>query len=326
MNYRTRSRRLRDNNNIRNLVRETTVDSSSLIYPIFIQEGKNIKEEIPSMKGQFRYSLDQLPFRLEELSENGVKNIMVFGVPKYKDPMGTGAFQKEGIIQKTLLQSKRTHPDLFYIADLCMCEYTSHGHCGILKNGKVHNDTTLEYLEKIALSQAEAGADMIAPSDMMDFRIGKIRDALDAKGYTHLPLMAYSAKYASSFYGPFRTAADSAPSFGDRKSYQMDFHNRKEALKEILQDIGEGADIVMVKPALSYLDIIQEASQKIQVPLAAYSVSGEYAMIKGAAEKGLIDEDQLVAETTTSIFRSGADILLTYYAEKIIELINKGWI
>ncbi len=326
MNNRTRSRRLRDNEKIRNLVRETSVNTSSLIYPIFIQEGKNIKEEIPSMEGQYRYSLDQLPFRLEELSIKGVQNIMLFGIPDHKDEIGSGAFHEEGIIQKTLLQSKETHPELFYIADLCMCEYTSHGHCGILKNGKVDNDTTLEYLEKIAVSQAEAGADMIAPSDMMDFRIGRIRDELDKRGFQNLPIMAYSAKYASSFYDPFRAAADSAPACGNRKSYQMDFHNRKEAIKEILQDISEGADIIMVKPALSYLDIIREAANEIHVPLAAYSVSGEYAMIKGASGAGYIDEDRIVAETTISIFRAGADILLTYYAEKIIDLIHKGWI
>ncbi|NMB14723.1 MAG: porphobilinogen synthase, partial [Gallicola sp.] len=228
MNNRTRSRRLRDNEKIRNLVRETSVNTSSLIYPIFIQEGKNIKEEIPSMEGQYRYSLDQLPFRLEELAIKGVQNIMLFGIPDHKDEIGSGAFHEEGIIQKTLLQSKETHPELFYIADLCMCEYTSHGHCGILKNGKVDNDTTLEYLEKIAVSQAEAGADMIAPSDMMDFRIGRIRDELDKRGFQNLPIMAYSAKYASSFYDHFRAAADSAPACGNRKSYQMDFHNRKE--------------------------------------------------------------------------------------------------
>lgn len=326
MNNRTRSRRLRDNEKIRNLVRETSVNTSSLIYPIFIQEGKNIKEEIPSMEGQYRYSLDQLPFRLEELSIKGVQNIMLFGIPDHKDEIGSGAFHEEGIIQKTLLQSKETHPELFYIADLCMCEYTSHGHCGILKNGKVDNDTTLEYLEKIAVSQAEAGADMIAPSDMMDFRIGRIRDELDKRGFQNLPIMAYSAKYASSFYDPFRAAADSAPACGNRKSYQMDFHNRKEAIKEILQDISEGADIIMVKPALSYLDIIREAANEIHVPLAAYSVSDEYAMIKGASGAGYIDEDRIVAETTISIFRAGADILLTYYAEKIIDLIHKGWI
>ena len=326
MNNRTRSRRLRDNEKIRNLVRETSVNTSSLIYPIFIQEGKNIKEEIPSMEGQYRYSLDQLPFRLEELAIKGVQNIMLFGIPDHKDEIGSGAFHEEGIIQKTLLQSKETHPELFYIADLCMCEYTSHGHCGILKNGKVDNDTTLEYLEKIAVSQAEAGADMIAPSDMMDFRIGRIRDELDKRGFQNLPIMAYSAKYASSFYDHFRAAADSAPACGNRKSYQMDFHNRKEAIKEILQDISEGADIIMVKPALSYLDIIREAANEIHVPLAAYSVSGEYAMIKGASGTGYIDEDRIVAETTISIFRAGADILLTYYAEKIIDLIHKGWI
>lgn len=326
MNNRTRSRRLRDNEKIRNLVRETSVNTSSLIYPIFIQEGKNIKEEIPSMEGQYRYSLDQLPFRLEELAIKGVQNIMLFGIPDHKDEIGSGAFHEEGIIQKTLLQSKETHPELFYIADLCMCEYTSHGHCGILKNGKVDNDTTLEYLGKIAVSQAEAGADMIAPSDMMDFRIGRIRDELDKRGFQNLPIMAYSAKYASSFYDPFRAAADSAPACGNRKSYQMDFHNRKEAIKEILQDISEGADIIMVKPALSYLDIIREAANEIHVPLAAYSVSGEYAMIKGASGAGYIDEDRIVAETTISIFRAGADILLTYYAEKIIDLIHKGWI
>ena len=326
MNNRTRSRRLRDNEKIRNLVRETSINTSSLIYPIFIQEGKNIKEEIPSMEGQYRYSLDQLPFRLEELAIKGLQNIMLFGIPDHKDEIGSGAFHEEGIIQKTLLQSKETHPELFYIADLCMCEYTSHGHCGILKNGKVDNDTTLEYLEKIAVSQAEAGADMIAPSDMMDFRIGRIRDELDKRGFQNLPIMAYSAKYASSFYDPFRAAADSAPACGNRKSYQMDFHNRKEAIKEILQDISEGADIIMVKPALSYLDIIREAANEIHVPLAAYSVSGEYAMIKGASGAGYIDEDRIVAETTISIFRAGADILLTYYAEKIIDLIHKGWI
>lgn len=326
MDKRIRSRRLRDNKKIRMLVQETSINKSSLIYPIFVQEGENKKIEIPSMEGQYRYSLDRLPYRLEELSKKGIQNIMLFGIPDHKDEVGSNAFHKDGIIQKTLLQSKKTHPNLFYISDLCMCEYTSHGHCGILSNGIVDNDKSLEYLEKTALSQAEAGADMIAPSDMMDFRIGKIREGLDRNGYKNIPIMAYSAKYASSFYGPFRAAADSAPASGDRKSYQMDFHNRKEAIKEILQDILEGADIVMVKPALSYLDIIREVSDKIQIPLAAYSVSGEYAMIKEAARAGYINEDSIVAETAISIFRAGADILLTYYAEKIIDLINKGWI
>lgn len=319
-----RPRRLRKNPFIRSMVRETRMDVASLVYPIFIKEGRGIREEIPSMENQFRYSIDQLPYVLEEIANSGVRNVMFFGIPEGKDEIGSGAWAEDGIVQKALQVAKRECPQLYYITDVCLCEYTSHGHCGLLKGKEVENDSTLPLLAKTALSHVQAGADMVAPSDMMDGRIGAIRSLLDKNGYETSPIMSYAVKYASSFYGPFREAAGSAPSFGDRKTYQMDYHNRKEAIKEVLLDCKEGADIVMVKPALSYLDIIGDVAQTVHVPVAAYSVSGEYAMIKAAAKQGFIDEENMVCETATSIYRAGADILLTYYAKELAQFMKDG--
>lgn len=319
-----RPRRLRGNPVIRKMVRETRVDKSSLVYPIFVMEGKNIKEEIPSMPGQFRYSVDRLPDALYQTKKSGVPSVMLFGIPERKDDLGSGAWSEDGIIQKALRTAKMEVPDLYYISDVCMCEYTSHGHCGILNGDYVDNDRTIDYLARIALSQVGAGADMVAPSDMMDGRVAAIRNLLDGNGFSNIPIMSYAAKYASSFYGPFRDAAGSTPAFGNRKSYQMDYHNRKEAMKEVLLDIGEGADIVMVKPALSYLDIIREASDNIQVPVAAYSVSGEYSMVKAAAAMGYINEADLICESAVSIYRAGAEILISYFARELAGFMDEG--
>ncbi len=319
-----RPRRLRGNAMVRNMVRETRVDASSLIYPIFVVEGENIKEEIPSMPGQYRYSVDALPRALNEIADAGVSNVMLFGIPKEKDSVGSGAWAEDGIVQKALQTAKKECPDLYYITDVCMCEYTSHGHCGILNGHDVDNEKTLPVLAKTALSHVQAGADMVAPSDMMDGRVRVIRTILDQNHYTNIPIMSYAVKYASAFYGPFREAADSAPAFGDRKSYQMDFHNRKEARKEVMLDVEEGADIIMVKPALSYLDIVRETAQSISLPVAAYSVSGEYAMIKAAAQAGWVDEEKIVCETAVSVYRAGAGILLTYYAKELAGWIKEG--
>lgn len=324
MDILTRPRRLRNNSTIRHMVRETRMDKSSLIYPIFVREGSGIKEEIPSMENQYRYSVDMLPFVLEEIADAGVTSVMMFGIPDKKDECGSDAFLEDGIIQKALIMAKKECPDLYYITDVCMCEYTSHGHCGILDGQNVDNDKTLPYLAKIALSHVQAGADMVAPSDMVDGRIRVIREILDKNNYINVPIMSYSAKYASSFYGPFREAAGSAPSFGDRKSYQMDYHNRREAMKEVLTDVEEGADIIMIKPALSYLDIISEVSKEIHLPIAAYSVSGEYAMIKAAAKMGYIEEEKMICETAASIYRAGSNILLTYYAKELAKYMDEG--
>ena len=324
MDMTIRSRRLRSTPVLRKMVRETRMDASSLIYPLFVREGENVKEEIPSMPGQFRYSLDRMPEVLNEMADAWVTSVMLFGIPDIKDECGTGAWIEDGIIQKALRKAKKEVPDLYYITDVCMCEYTSHGHCGILSGERVDNDKTLPMIAKIALSQAQAGADMVAPSDMMDGRVSEIRSLLDQHGYTDVPIMSYAAKYASAFYGPFRDAAGSAPSFGDRKSYQMDYHNRLEALKEVKQDCEEGADIIMVKPALSYLDIVREVRNTVDLPVAAYSVSGEYAMIKAAAMKGWIDEDQMICETAAGIYRAGCDILLTYFAKEIAGFMREG--
>lgn len=319
-----RPRRLRMDGRVRNMTRETRISADSLIYPIFVEEGEGIIKEIEAMPGQFRYSLDTLPKALEEAYKNGIRNVMFFGIPKEKDECGTGAYDDKGIIQEAFRVARAAVPEIYYIGDVCMCEYTSHGHCGIIKGDSVDNDKTLPLLAKTAVSQVMAGADMVAPSDMMDGRVKAIREALDEAGYIDTPIMAYSAKYASAFYGPFREAAGSDNFKGNRKTYQMDYHNRREAIKEAMLDINEGADIIMVKPALSYLDIIREIKDNTNVPIAAYSVSGEYAMVKAAAAAGMIDEMSIVAETTTSIFRAGADILITYYAKEIIELINEG--
>lgn len=319
-----RPRRLRNGAVLRKMVRETRMDKSSLIYPMFVREGSGIREEISTMPGQFRYSVDQMPYKLEELTKAGVDKVMFFGIPDHKDACGSGAYAQDGIVQKAFCKAKEEFPHLYVIGDVCMCEYTSHGHCGILQGEYVDNDRTLEYLAKIALSQVQAGADMVAPSDMMDGRIGAIRRILDDNGYVETPIMSYAVKYASAFYGPFRDAAGSAPSFGDRKAYQMDYHNSREAVKEALLDVEEGADIIMVKPALSYLDVITRVRELVDLPVAAYGVSGEYAMIKAAASLGYVDEDAMICETAASVYRAGADIFLTYYAEKIARFMDEG--
>ena len=319
-----RPRRLRGSENLRKMVRETRMDKSSLIYPLFVKEGTGIEEEIPSMEGQFRYSVDRLPFELERLQNAGVNSIMLFGIPDHKDEVGSGAYDPKGIVQKALREAKKQFPDMYYITDVCMCEYTSHGHCGVLCGHDVNNDATLELLAKTAVSHVEAGADMVAPSDMMDGRVRAIREALDANGHYGAPIMSYAVKYASAFYGPFRDAAGSAPSFGDRKSYQMDFHNRREGMKEALTDVEEGADIIMVKPAMSYLDMVSEVSKAVNVPVATYSVSGEYAMVKAAAKMGWIDEERIMCEMAVSAYRAGAQIYLTYYAKELAKCMDEG--
>lgn len=319
-----RPRRLRGSENLRKMVRETRMDKSSLIYPLFVKEGTGIEEEIPSMEGQFRYSVDRLPFELERLQNAGVNSIMLFGIPDHKDEVGSGAYDPNGIVQKALREAKKQFPDMYYITDVCMCEYTSHGHCGVLCGHDVNNDATLELLAKTAVPHVEAGADMVAPSDMMDGRVRAIREALDANGHYGAPIMSYAVKYASAFYGPFRDAAGSAPSFGDRKSYQMDFHNRREGMKEALTDVEEGADIIMVKPAMSYLDMVSEVSKAVNVPVATYSVSGEYAMVKAAAKMGWIDEERIMCEMAVSAYRAGAQIYLTYYAKELAKCMDEG--
>lgn len=319
-----RPRRLRGSENLRKMVRETRMDKSSLIYPLFVKEGTGIEEEIPSMEGQFRYSIDRLPFELERLQKAGVNSVMLFGIPDHKDEVGSGAYDPNGIVQKALREAKKQFPDMYYITDVCMCEYTSHGHCGVLCGHDVDNDATLELLAKTAVSHIEAGADMVAPSDMMDGRVRAIREALDANGHYEAPIMSYAVKYASAFYGPFRDAAGSAPSFGDRKSYQMDFHNRREGMKEALTDVEGGADIIMVKPAMSYLDMVSEVSKAVNVPVAAYSVSGEYAMVKAAAKMDWIDEERIMCEMAVSAYRAGAQIYLTYYAKELAKCMDEG--
>ncbi len=319
-----RPRRLRSSQTLRNMVRETRLSESALIYPLFVKEGAGTEEEIASMPGQFRYSIDRLPGIVDRLLNAGVDKVMLFGIPDEKDELACGAYHEDGIVQRALLRLKKDYPALYCITDVCLCEYTSHGHCGVIKGDTVDNDLTLPLLAKTALSHVRAGADMVAPSDMMDGRVGAIRHLLDENGYTNTPIMSYAVKYCSSFYGPFRDAAGSAPSFGDRKSYQMDYHNKKEALREAALDIGEGADILMVKPAMSYLDVIQTVSENFDAPLAAYSVSGEYAMIKAAAAAGMVDEASIVCETAASVFRAGADMLITYYAPEIAGFIEEG--
>ena len=300
------------------------MDKSSLIYPMFIVEGTNIKEEIPSMMGQYRYSVDRMEEKLEQLSKAGIGGVMLFGIPDHKDELGSGAYAQDGIVQQGFRKAKELFPDLYMIGDVCMCEYTSHGHCGVLCGHDVDNDKTLELLQKTALSQVQAGADMVAPSDMMDGRVGAIREILDKNGYINTPIMAYSAKFASAFYGPFRDAADSAPAFGDRKTYQMDYHNRREALKEVEQDVIEGADIVMVKPAMAYGDLIREVKDITDLPVAAYSVSGEYSMVKTTAAAGFIDETSIMCEMAVAAYRAGTDIYITYFAEELAKCMDEG--
>lgn len=312
-----RPRRLRSCETIRNLIRETTLKVEDLIYPIFVVEGENIKNPISSLPGIFHFSVDRLKEELDELVKLNIHAVLLFGIPNHKDECASSAFDENGIVQKAVKYIKENYPKIYVITDICMCQYTNHGHCGILdSDGYVNNDKTLEYLGKIAISHAKAGADMVAPSDMMDGRIGHMRKALDENHFERVAIMAYSAKYASSYYGPFREAADSAPSFGDRKTYQMDPANSKEAIREIKYDIEEGADIVMVKPALSYLDVIKEASLTFDMPIAAYSVSGEYSMLKTAVANGLMKED-VILETMTSIKRAGANLIITYFAKDL---------
>lgn len=320
-----RPRRLRLNQHIRDMAREVRLSSKSLILPLFLMEGKNVKLPVNSLEGHFYYSPDTVFEAVDDALKCGVNKFLLFGLPSEKDEIGSQSFNENGVIQKAVRAIKERYRDeVLVITDVCMCEYTSHGHCGILNHGYVDNDKTLEYLAKIALSHAAAGADMVAPSDMMDGRVAAIRQELDKHNFINTLIMSYAVKYSSSFYGPFRDAAKSAPSFGDRKSYQMDYHNKKEAVKEALTDINEGADILMVKPALAYLDVISEVSKHSSLPTAAYSVSGEYAMIKAAAKMNLIDEYPTMCETAVSIFRAGADILISYYAKEIAEAINRG--
>ena len=312
-----RPRRLRQNNAVRRMCRETRLSPDSLIYPVFVKDGQGIREEIPSMEGQYRYSVDQLPYALEELLKAGVDKVMFFGIPDKKDEMGSQAYVEDGIVQRALEEAKRQFPEMYRITDVCMCEYTSHGHCGMLCGHEVDNDKTLELLARTALSHAEAGADMVAPSDMMDGRVLAIREKLDERGYSGIPIMSYAVKYASAFYGPFRDAAGSAPSFGDRKSYQMDPHNSREGVKEALLDVEEGADIIMVKPALAYQDMITRVHEVTELPVAAYSVSGEYAMVKAAARMGWIDEERIICEMAVGNYRAGYQIYLTYFAKEL---------
>ncbi len=319
-----RPRRLRNGDVIRRMCRETRLSPDSLVYPIFVEETLSGKQPIESLPGQYRYGLDTVEEGIAQCVDAGVSSCILFGIPAHKDALGSSAWDPKGVIQQAIGKIKARYPDFYVITDVCMCEYTDHGHCGALCGHEVDNDQTLELLAKTALSHAVAGADMVAPSDMMDGRVAAIRHTLDEAGYQNIPIMAYSAKYASAFYGPFRSAAGSAPSFGDRKGYQMDPHNRKEALKECALDVEEGADIIMVKPALSYLDIIRECSDAFEVPMAAYSVSGEYAMIKAAAQAGLVDEYRIMCESALSVFRAGANILITYYAKELAAAIQKG--
>ncbi|PID76694.1 MAG: porphobilinogen synthase [Deltaproteobacteria bacterium] len=317
-----RPRRLRKNHAFRSLIRETSLSASQFVYPVFVIPGKNLREEIASMPGIFRVSVDKLQAEAEECLALGINAVILFGLPEKKDAMGTGAHIKDGIVQQAVRQLKKKVPEMLVITDVCLCEYTDHGHCGCIIDGEVDNDASLEILAKTALSHAAAGADMVAPSDMMDGRIAEIRGILDENNFDMVPIMSYAVKYASAFYGPFRDAADCAPKSGDRKSYQMDPANRREAMREATLDIDEGADILMVKPALAYLDIISQLSDEFDLPLAAYQVSGEYAMIKAAAEKGWIDGPKVMAESLLAIKRAGADFIITYFAKDMAKMLR----
>ncbi len=317
-----RPRRLRKNENIRRLVRETTLSLDDLIYPIFVTFGKGVKEEISSMPGNYRYSVDMVVKEVKEAESLGIPAIILFGIPEKKDEVGSEAYNPNGVIQEAVRAIKKEASEILVITDVCIDEYTTHGHCGLVEGNEIVNDPTLKLLSKMALTHVEAGADIVAPSDMMDGRVGAIRGILDKKGYTQIPIMSYAAKYASAFYGPFREAADSSPKFGDRKSYQMDPPNSDEAIREIELDIEEGADIIMVKPALPYLDIIYRAREEFDVPIAAFNVSGEFAMIKAASDKGWIDEEKAMIEALISIKRAGADMILTYFAMKVAKILK----
>ncbi|AIY81239.1 porphobilinogen synthase [Clostridium botulinum] len=318
-----RGRRLRATSAIRDMIRETTLNTKDFIYPIFVVEGENIKNEISSLPDNYHYSIDRLHEVIAEVEKANIAGVLLFGIPEHKDACGSEAYNDNGIVQQAVRKIKELNKELLVITDVCMCEYTSHGHCGIIHESDVDNDETLEYLGKIAVSHAKAGADMVAPSDMMDGRIGFMRKALDDNGFKKVSIMSYSAKYCSAFYGPFREAAGSAPEFGNRKTYQMDPANRLEALRETEKDIEEGCDIIMVKPALPYLDVIRECKENFNMPLAAYNVSGEYAMVKAAGKQGLIDEERIIMEILTSIKRAGADIIITYHALEAAKILNR---
>ncbi|MDO8688377.1 MAG: porphobilinogen synthase, partial [Dehalococcoidales bacterium] len=309
---------------LRALVRETRVDIGDLVYPLFVVEGKGVKQEIASMPGAFRFSVDLLPAEVEEIAKLGIPAVLLFGIPENKDEVGSGAYQRQGIVQQAIRVIKRAVPELLVVTDVCLCEYTSHGHCGVVVDGSVDNDQTLVLLARTAMSHAEAGADIIAPSDMMDGRVKAIREKLDEEKFQHIPILSYAAKYTSAFYGPFREAAESAPQFGDRRTYQMDPPNVREALREVEQDIAEGADIIMVKPALAYLDVIRRVRDTFDYPLAAYNVSGEYAMVKAAAQRGWLDERRTIEEILTAIKRAGADIIITYHAKEVSGWLKEG--
>lgn len=318
-----RHRRLRTSHAMRSLVRETNVTVDDLMYPLFVMEGKNIKREVTSMQGVYQLSLDHLAAEIKEIVDLGIHAVMLFGIPKEKDAEGTGAYKDDGIIQQATKLIKKVAPELLVIADTCLCEYTSHGHCGVIEGEEVKNDPSLALLAETAVSQAKAGADIIAPSNMMDGFVVTIRQALDEAGFEHIPIMSYAVKYASAFYGPFRDAADSTPSFGDRKTYQMDPANRLEALREAESDVEEGADFFIVKPALAYLDIVRDVKNNFDVPIVAYNVSGEYAMVKAAAQNGWIDEQAVVMEKLTAMKRAGADVILTYFAKDVAKWLHE---
>jgi porphobilinogen synthase len=307
------------------MVRETRLSVEELIYPLFVTHEKGVQREIPSMPGNFHWSVERVAAECEAVAALGIPAVLLFGIPEEKDAEGSGAYHEHGVVQQAVREIKRAVPELLVITDVCLCEYTDHGHCGVIHEQRVLNDPTLELLARTAVSHAEAGADVIAPSDMMDGRVGAIRWALDESGFSETPVLSYAAKYASGFYGPFREAAGSTPQFGDRRSYQMDPGNRREALKEVFQDLDEGADMVMVKPALSYLDVIREVKDATDVPVAAYNVSGEYSMVKAAAERNWIDGERIMMEILTSIKRAGADLILTYHAKEAAKLIADGW-
>ncbi len=317
-----RPRRLRRNQNIRRMVRETHLRVDDMIYPMFSAFGDNIKKEISSMPGIYQQSIDHIVAEAKEVYELGIPAVVLFGIPEEKDAVGSDAYCTTGIIQNTIRAIKENVPELTVITDVCMCEYTDHGHCGIIKDGDVDNDSTLELLAAEALSHAQAGADIVAPSDMMDGRVAAIRDILDENGFEHIPVMSYAVKYASAYYGPFREAAESTPEFGDRRSYQMDPANRLEALREANQDVAESADFLMVKPVLAYLDVLRELKDNFDLPLVAYNVSGEYSMVKAAAEKGWIDGDRVMMETLLGMKRAGADLIITYHAKEAARLLR----
>ncbi len=312
-----RLRRVRELEPVRSLIRETRLSASSFIYPLFVTHGQGVRQPIEPMPGCYHLSLDMLAEEAGQVAELGIPGVLLFGLPAEKDPLGTGAYDPEGIIQEAIKVIKQAAPQLLVVTDVCLCEYTDHGHCGVIENGKVDNDQTLELLARSALAQVQSGADLVAPSAMMDGQVRAIREALDRAGEQNVPIMGYAAKYASSFYGPFRVAADSTPQFGDRRSYQMDPANRRMAMREIETDIAEGADIVMVKPALAYLDVIRQARDRFDYPLAAYNVSGEYSMVKAASQRGWVDEKPVTLELLTSIQRAGADIIITYHAKEV---------